>query len=132
MSAEVRGLEELIKKLNDLPKKLENRVIRAAVRQGANIIKEKAQSYVPENTGALKKSIKVSGAKAKPGVISFKIRPTNNTKKGISVFYGRFIENGTSKMVAKPFMRPAFDEAGDEVIGKVIDTIKSKLNEATV
>lgn len=131
MSVEIKGLEELIKNLNSLPEKIEKRVLRAAVRQGANVIKKKAQEYVPIDKGDLKKSIKVSGEKAKPGVIAFKVQPTDNKKKGISVFYGRFQEFGTSKMAAKPFMRPAYDEAGEDVINKVIDTVKSKIDEAT-
>lgn len=129
MSSEIQGLEELIKNLTDLPDKLEKRVVRAAVRQGANVIKKKAQEFVPVDKGDLKKSIKVSGEKSKPGVIAFKIRPTGNKKKGISVFYGRFQEFGTSKMAAHPFMRPAYDEAGENVLNAVIDTIKSKLPE---
>ncbi|MDO9304632.1 MAG: HK97 gp10 family phage protein [Sulfuricurvum sp.] len=129
MSSEIKGLEDLIKNLTALPDKLEKRVIRAAVRQGANVIKKKAQDYVPVDKGDLKKSIKVSGVKAKPGVIAFKVRPTGNKKKGISIFYGRFQEFGTSKMAAHPFMRPAYDEAGEDVLNVVIDTIKSKLHE---
>ena len=130
MSGEIKGLEELIKNFHTLPEKVEKRVIRAAVRQGANVIKKKAQDYVPVDEGDLKKSIKVSGIRGKPGTIAFVIRPTSNKKKGKNVFYGRFQEFGTSKMVAKPFMRPAYDEAGDDVLNTVIDTIKSKLNEA--
>ncbi|MHB8100371.1 MAG: HK97-gp10 family putative phage morphogenesis protein [Sulfuricurvum sp.] len=129
MSAEIKGIEELIKQLQDLPEKIEKRVVRAAVRQGANIIKDKAKDNVPVNEGDLKKSIKVKGVRGKPGTIAFVIRPTSSKKKGKSVFYGRFQEFGTSKMAAKPFMRPAYDEAGQDVIDKVVNTIKSKLDE---
>lgn len=129
MSGEIKGLEELIKNLNALPDKLEKRVIRRSVRKGANIIKAKAQDYVPVREGKLKKSIKVSGVKAKPGVIAFKIRPTGNKKRGVSVFYDRFVENGTSKMAAQPYMRPAYDEAGEDVLNAVIDDIKLQLPE---
>jgi len=131
MSGEIKGLEELIKNLNSLPDNLEKKVIRAAVRQGANVIKDKAKSYVPVNEGTLRDSIKVSGSRAQKGVIAFRIRPTKNKRKGKSVFYGRFQEFGTSKMAAHPFMRPAYDEAGEDVLNKVIDTIKLKLDEAT-
>lgn len=130
MITEVKGLEALINNLHALPEKVEKRVIRAAVRQGANIIKGKAQTYVRVDEGDLKKSIKVKGVRGKPGTIAFVIRPTSNKKKGKNVFYGRFQEFGTSKMAAKPFMRPAYDEAGQDVIDKVINTIKSKLDEA--
>lgn len=129
MSTEVKGLEDLIAKLNALPAKLEKKVIRAAVRKGANIIRDKARSYVPVDTGDLKKSITVSGAKYKKGTIALAIKPRNNKKKGVTVFYGRFIEYGTSKMAAKPYMRPAYDEAEKEVLDTVINDIKSKLDE---
>lgn len=39
-------------------------------------------------------------------------------------FYGRFVEHGTSKMAADPFLRPAFDakrEDADRAIAEVID-----------
>jgi len=129
MSGEIKGLEDLIKKLNALPDNLEKKVIRAAVRQGANVIKEKAKSYVPVDEGTLRDSIKVSGSRAQKGIIAFRIRPTKKKGKGKSVFYGRFQEFGTSKMAAHPFMRPAYDEAGEDVLNKVIDTIKLKLDE---
>ncbi len=132
MSAEIIGLEAIIAKLNALPDKLEKKVLRAAVRKGANIIRDKARSYVPYDSGELKKSITTSSIKAKRGVIAFNIRPRNNKKRGVSVFYGRFIEYGTSKMSAKPYMRPAYDEAENQVLETVINDIKLKLEEATV
>lgn len=127
--SEVKGLEDLIAKLNSLPEKLEKKVIRSAVRKGANIIRDKARSYVPVDSGELRKSITVSGAKYKKGTIAFAIKPRKNKKRGITVFYGKFIEFGTSKMAAKPFMRPAYDEAEKEVLETVINDIKSKVDE---
>lgn len=127
--SEVKGLEDLISKLNSLPEKLEKKVLRAAIRKGANIIRDKARAYVPVDTGELRKSITVSGAKYRKGTIALSIKPRKNKKRGISVFYGKFIEYGTSKMAAKPFMRPAYDEAEKEVLDVVINDIKSKVNE---
>lgn len=126
----VNGLSEIISKLHNLPDKLEKKVLRAAVRQGANIVRDKAREFVRKDTENLKKSIIVSGAKGKPGTIAYRIKPITR-KKGKAVFYGYFLEYGTSKMAAKPFMRPAYDEAGEDVINKVIDTVKSKIDEAT-
>lgn len=131
MSIEINGLKEIIDKLNSLPEKLENKVIRAAIRQGANVIKDKVKSYVPVDTGDLKKSIKVTGTRYQKGKIAFVVRPTPNKKKKVSVYYAKFVENGTSKMAAKPFLRPAFDEAGDDVLNKTIEVIKSKIEEVT-
>lgn len=128
---EIKGLEQLISKLNNLPEKLEKKVIRAAVRKGAILVRNKAREKVPVKTGTLKKSIKIRSNRVANGIISFKIGPTNDKKKGTDVFYGRFIEFGTSKMAAKPFMRPALDESETEVLNVVIDNIKSKLEEGT-
>ncbi|WP_442765105.1 HK97-gp10 family putative phage morphogenesis protein [Sulfurospirillum cavolei] len=128
---EIKGLEQLISKLNNLPEKLEKKVIRAAVRKGAILVRDKAREKAPVKTGTLKKSIKIRSNKVANGIISFKIGPTNDKKKGTDVFYGRFIEFGTSKMAAKPFMRPALDESETEVLNVVIDNVKSKLEEGT-
>lgn len=125
----IDGLDDVIKKLQNLPDNLEKKVLRAAVRQGANVIRDKAREHVREDTGNLKKSIIVSGVKGKPGTVAFRIKPVTR-KKGKAVFYGYFLEYGTSKMAAKPFMRPAYDKAGDDVLDKVVNTIKSKLDEA--
>ena len=129
MSGEIKGLEDIIKKLTDLPDKVEKKILRRSVRKGANVVKKTAQLYVPVREGKLKKSIKVIGIKAKPGVIAFKVRPTGNKKRGVSVFYDRFVEFGTSKMAAQPYMRTAYDEAGEDVLNTVIDDIKLQLPE---
>jgi len=129
MSTEIKGLEELISKLNGLPDKLETKVVRAAIRKGAILMRDKARDKVPVDTGTLKKSIKIRNNRSEKGIISFKIGPTSDKKKGTDVFYGRFVEFGTSKMAAKPFMRPALDESENEVLDVVINGIQSKFNE---
>lgn len=126
----IEGLEQLISKLNSLPDKLEKKVVRTAVRKGAILIRNKAREKAPTGTGTLKKSIKIRSNRAGNGVVSFKIGPTNDKKKGTDIFYGRFQEFGTSKMPAHPYMRPAYDESESEVLDAVINEIKSKLNEA--
>lgn len=128
MSNEIKGLEDLIKNLNALPAKLEKKVIRAAVRKGANIVRDKARQNVPKDTGNLQKSIITSGAKVSGKIafrVSLKQRKTKNSKEP---YYGRFIEFGTSKMPAKPFMRPALDESEWEVFDTVVSDIKSNLD----
>lgn len=129
MSTEIKGLEELISKLNGLPDKLETKVVRSAVRKGAILVRDKAREKVPVDTGTLKKSIKVRNNRSGKGIISFKIGPTSDKKRGTDIFYGRFVEFGTSKMAAKPFMRPALDESENEVLDVVINDIKLKLDE---
>ena len=39
-------------------------------------------------------------------------------------FYWRFVEFGTSKMPAKPFMRPAFEQSKEKAETEIIKTLK--------
>ncbi len=41
-----------------------------------------------------------------------------------SAFYGRFLEWGTSKFAAKPFMRPAADAKAEEAVTKMRDSLQ--------
>lgn len=63
----------------------------------ARAIRDESKRLVPVDTGALKKSIAVVEYADKEGVVSIE------TQTG----YGGYVEEGTSKMRAQPFMRPA-------------------------
>ncbi len=45
-------------------------------------------------------------------------------------FYGRFVEFGTAKMAAKPFLRPAFDAAQPRAISAVNAVLAADLKRA--
>ena len=74
----------------------------AAVRASAERVKAAAQSAVPVRTGSLRGSIGVDyyGDGRSVGVTAV---------VGPSAYYGRFVEHGTSKMAAEPFMAPAYE-----------------------
>lgn len=129
MSNEIKGLEGLIKTLNALPDKLEKKVIRAAVRKGANVVRDKARQLVRKDTHNLEKSINTYGIKI-AGKIAFRVSlKQRKTKKSKDPYYGYYLELGTSKMAASPFMRPALDESEGEVLDTVINEVKLKLTE---
>lgn len=128
---EIRGIREIIDKLNALPDKLRNKAVRSAVRKGANIIRDAARSKVPIKTGNLRKSIITSNSRTKnKDIVASKVRlAQRKSKKASSPFYGYFIEFGTSKMVAKPFLRPALDEKESEVLSTTMNEIKIAVDE---
>lgn len=131
MNTEIKGLKDLIKNLNDLPVKLEKKVIRAAVRKGANVVRDKARELVDKDTHNLQKSIITTGVKVSGKIafrVSLKQRKTKNAK---DPYYGRFKEFGTSKMPAHPFMRPALDTSEGEVLDTVVNDIKSNLDKVS-
>lgn len=49
-----------------------------------------------------------------------------STKADGPAFYARFVEFGTSKMAARPFMRPAFEKSASAAI----DAVKAGLEKA--
>jgi HK97 gp10 family phage protein len=142
----IKGGAELQRFLNQLPVKVEKNIMRAALRAGANEIKEDAVQNVPVQDGDLKRSIRVS-TRAKRG------RVTASVKAGDKkAWYWHFVEFGTAahtikarngkrlffsgifaKVVnhpgakAKPFMRPALDNKANDAIRAVGRKISERL-----
>jgi len=138
MSGEIiseRQIRELIGTLNALPEKIEKNIVRSAVRSGAAIIRDAIRAKAPVKTGKLKKSIRVKQIYNKKGKVIFKVMTGVNkkykqagTKAPRQVNYAKQIEFGNSQMAAKPFIRPAFDEAENKVLDAVIDKIEMRLD----
>ncbi len=43
------------------------------------------------------------------------------------IFYGKFIEFGTSKRAAHPFLQPAYEKNIDDIKGIIAETLKEGL-----
>jgi len=116
MTVIVENLPALQRDFADLTAKMQRQVLRAALQKSARLVARSAKQKVPRRTGALQKAIgtrtSVRSATAE-STIGF------NRK----AFYGRFIELGTSKMAAKPFLRPALDENQRQIVDTFIESI---------
>ncbi|WP_145537566.1 HK97-gp10 family putative phage morphogenesis protein [Yersinia alsatica] len=135
------GMLDLDRELELLSKAESRTVLRQAVRAGAAVIQAEAQSRAPERTGKLKRNIIIANGKgnATEATAGIRVRGTNptgtnsdNTKKAIrsnNSFYWRFIELGTSKFPAVPFIRPAFDAKADEAAQVTIDRVIKAIDE---
>ncbi len=151
ISVDLKGLAELERKLTQLAEKLQGKAQRQATNAGAQIIKKAARSRVSVDTGLLRKNIVVGRSRrnSAKGRESYNIflkrekriyantRANRRSKRAGRkyevdgpAFYGRFVEMGTSKMAAKPFMRPAFESskqaAVDAVRNKLADFIRKE------
>lgn len=122
---ELEGIEQLMKRVEDMGKagsRAENRALKKA---GEVILKE-AKNNAPEKTKRLKKGLKVSGVRKKNGnkYVLVGIQRSDNSK----IFYGKFFEFGTSKMSAKPFMAPAYESKKEEAKEIIKQELKNALN----
>lgn len=117
----VHGEKELMRKLTQLSTAMATGILEKAVLDGAEVYEEGMRRRVPTRTGRLKKSITKETTKKSPVMVTVDVGP------GKGGFYGLFLEFGTRKMAARPFMRPAFDEDKEEVVAVVSAKLKASI-----
>lgn len=115
---QVHGLDQLNAALLELGTNGARRAGKKALRQGTNVILQATRDAAPVDTGHLQKKGFYTHDHGTTGdLMSFSV----DLRK--SAFYGKFLEFGTSKMHACPFMRPAAENnaaAAVDVIAAVL------------
>lgn len=112
MSAKVtfNGLAAFIKKLEE--------ATAVGLNAAAEVVQKEAISKAPSRTGNLRRNIKV--------------KPAEDGKAHVYIdkdaFYGRFVEMGTSKKTAQPFLRPALDENENKLVKAFQDAARKELD----
>lgn len=82
----VKGLSDLQRFLDQLAPNVEANIMRGALRAGANVFLEEAQSRVPKKTGNLRSSLKIS-TRLRDHVVTASVRTADHI--------ARFVEFGT-------------------------------------
>lgn len=156
----IEGLRELGERLKALPKEISGKSggpLLKALRKVAKVVQSRAKDRVRRKTGTLADNIIITRDRrakdkgATEGVqVTVRYKATGykdnarNRRSGKvggtyknygPLFYAKFLEFGTSKMPAYPFMRPAFEQSKGEMgalfrteLGAAIDTAVKKLN----
>lgn len=150
----ITGLDELQDRLAELPKTIASRVLRKTLRDAGESLKSAIVAAAPHHTGFLSEhfdvrvSVKANELEATafigpegrmyyPGV-GEKERGVSTGKfphKGGLVpvaSVARFLEFGTRKMGAKPFMSTTFEEKKEGLINEIIDGIREALDKYLV
>ncbi|MDO4895014.1 HK97-gp10 family putative phage morphogenesis protein [Moraxella sp.] len=143
LSIQVEGLKELDEALGELDKDLRGKALYPALnyasspmlkeaKQRAALAKEphemEYQGQIHQvKPGLLKSAIRRKRVKARyyQQGAAVMIYVGRGTKQKLYPRYWHFIENGTRKMPATPFLRPAFDTHKDEAV----ERFKKKLGE---
>jgi HK97 gp10 family phage protein len=136
------GFDELERKLREFGPKVELSGLRSANYAGAKVIVEAAKrtSAWQDRTGQLRKHIRAFRRTSKRYTVTHSVglsgifmkygnTSENRRKRRVGkryavegpYFYGRFLEFGTSKMQARPWLRPAFLANVDNAIDAIKD-----------
>jgi HK97 gp10 family phage protein len=149
-SMEVQGLRELEAQLRALPEKVAGQALAASVSAGARVIRDEAIQRAPVRTGAMKAQIFTKRVRTDSkfeklsivGVRGGKAKYANNKANRRSgragkeyenageTFYWRFVELGTRKMAAHPFLRPAFDAKQQEAVAAITERLDQRIQKA--
>ncbi len=142
----IAGLDQLAQALRELPRRVARNGLRAAVYAGAKVIRDEARLKAPVATslpgpnqpppGTLKRSIimkqvpELSGEQKQTFFVTVRHgkkyrKQGKNGNLSQDAWYWRFVEFGTVKMAAKPFLRPAFEGRKRDAV----DAIKNRLAE---
>lgn len=152
IEVKVKGLDQLQKALEELPKELHKGPLRAAASAGAKVVQDEAKRRAPIGEA---RYIKKTNKTIVPGTLRRAIYRTRSRsgsnadqeaqivgirygkkyqRRGLDAWYWRFIEFGTRTIQKSPFIRPAFDETKDRQIeairtrlAKAIETAAAKL-----
>lgn len=116
---EIKGAKELEQMLKELGPKVANRLGDKALRAAARPIIREAKRLVPVRTGALRKSITAvrgrgGGQNQRLVLIGFKSPASARA---------HFIEYGTIRSAAQPFIRPALDNQA----GAALEAMRDEL-----
>lgn len=113
------GMENLAKGLRALDQDLRRDVLIDALKEAAEPMRASMAALAPRGPDAphLANSMSISVANKVGGTSGGRwLGATTDNEASVAVgpskdfFYGLFLEYGTVKMSARPFMRPAFDE----------------------
>jgi HK97 gp10 family phage protein len=129
LEMEVHGFKELYEKLEQLPERLAVKVLAKAARKAFKPVLNDARGMVPQDTGALRDSLRITVRKGRgnePMRVGLRIGAAKGGNADAALPPARrwhFIELGTATQAPHPFLRPALDR-NKQVI---LETLKTEI-----
>lgn len=141
------GIEDLKRALAEASKAIRTKAVRGALREAGKVIQSAARAAAPvlavptprRKPGTVKKNIVVRASKfarqAGDEGVFINVRPIGRSKARVAKlgkagaanpndpYYWRFVEMGTKKLAARPFLRPAAESKGQEAIDKFMTSV---------
>lgn len=128
-NATVQGVDDFKAKLQELPRAMRRRVLRNALAAGARLVRDESKRSAPilaatnrsvpyRKPGTVRDAIRVRTSKQSTRAgdvgVFVNVKPAKGANRGgknpNDPFYWRFLEFGTRKMSARPFLRKGGDK----------------------
>ncbi|OKO99378.1 HK97-gp10 family putative phage morphogenesis protein [Xenorhabdus eapokensis] len=141
-SLDFSSLQDIARDLEALSRAENNQTLRKAMYAAASLLRDEVRVKAPKRTGKLSRNIVASNRRTQNGEASAGVYVRGSNAKGTNsdttmkkddprnAYYWRFLENGTSKMAAQPFIRPAFDAKSDEAAEFAMKRLNQAIDEA--
>ncbi len=125
---ELTSMDDLLAQLSAIGERVATRAENKALREGAEVLRREVSTRAPQPpsaryaTGKLAENIVKTGVKTSRGGIKYvEVGPSED------VFYGLFLEFGTSKMRAQPFIAPALEEKRSEIFDTMAGVLRKEI-----
>ncbi len=142
----IEGGKELAKALEELPEKMQRKILRPAMFQAAAVVLSEARIQAPRKTGLLSSTLTAKVSLSRKGELKGTVRTKAGDYQG-KTFYGSFQEYGwragsrkkygishkkgarsstdlRPKVDANPFMRRAFDRTANQSVQIFTDMVR--------
>lgn len=142
IEVQLTGFRELAEALKRLGPRVAKNTLRRAVSSGAVLVRNDARQKAPVDTGEMRKDIQVKrekdqqngplSAKYSVFVRSGKKSRLSGKARGVDKdsFYWKFVEFGTSKMGARPFMATAFEAKKEDALKAIGEKLDEGIQKA--
>ena len=120
VSFRVEGAAALDRALAQIDDVTQGQVLRRAALAGAEILRDGMVSRAPRERGDLAAGIRIQALEVPTGAEA-------DIGPGHDAFYGMFLEFGTVKMAARPFMRPTVDADGPTAVTEAMQVLEREI-----
>jgi HK97 gp10 family phage protein len=151
LTVQIHGLRELKAAMLELPRRTDRRLLNRSLMVGGRMIRDEARSRAPvlqepdprRARGAVRRAIQAGAVRPRGHAASVWVRVRPLTRSQVARFKARsgkagaanpldpffwwFVEFGTSKMPARPFMRPAFEAKKQPAAAAIIADLRKRV-----
>jgi len=140
---EVAGLRQLGEAMRGLSEDVRTKVARQAVAAGASVVRKAARDKAPVDSGNLKASMIMKRIRETNLTEEYIVTPRKGKtrdgkaakrgqgKLGKDAYYARFVEFGTVKVPARPFIRPAMEDNVQRATQAIADRLAARIKKVS-